>query len=228
MENVLFNIGQRINVFTDVAAAKGDKNEMALLKAQIRSLLVQNAQLKILSEENGLLKKELGFTREHNYETVSARIIGYDSLMNSDLLILQIENKKYETRDISPDMPVIIEDGILIGKISEIKEDMIFMRPITSPQNAVAATILNKNYTLGVAEGEFNFGIRMRMIPQTEKVKQGDLIVTSGLEIKMPKGLLIGTISKVEHDAQGPFNIAHAEPLYDLKKLSKVLIIKSY
>lgn len=228
VEAALFNIGQHINISIEKIAAKENKNELALLRAQIRKLLIQNAQLKILSEENELLKKELNFTRKHNYELVAARIIGYDSLMNSDLLILQIEDEKYEISDISPDMPIIIEDGILVGKISEIRKNIIFMRPVTSPQNAVAATILNKNYTLAVAEGEFNFGIRLRMIPQTEKIKQGDLVISSGLELKMPKGLLIGTVSNVERDSQSPFNIARAEPLYDQKKLSKILIIKSY
>lgn len=225
---ILFDAGRRINIFIEEAMTKEDKNEMALLKAQIRSLLMQNAQLKILSEENAILKKELGFTRRHNYELVPARIIGYDSLKDSNLLILQIEDEKYKNEDVSVDMPIIIEDGILIGKISEIKKGVVFLRLTTFPRNAVAATILNKNYTLGVVEGEFNFGIRMRMIPQTEKIKQGDLVVSSGLELKMPKGLLIGTVSKVERDPQSPFDIAHVAPLYNPKKLSKVLIIKSY
>lgn len=228
IQKKLYNAGIETNLFIQNAFLQKNKNEADLLRAQVRGLMLQNAQLKLLMEENVLLKKELGFSRKHNYELIAARIVGYDSLENSDLFILQIENESYKNGDVAVDMPVVAEDGILIGKIVEIKGEQFFMRPITSPQNAVAATILNKNYTLGVAEGEFNFGIKMTMIPQLEKLKQGDLVVSSGLEPKMPRGLLIGTISKIESDPKNPFNIAHITPLYNIKKLSDVLIIKGY
>ncbi len=228
VNKIFYGAGQKTNVFFQKLIFKENAGETDILRAQIRSLRLQISQLKILSEENEILKKELGFSRKHSYELVAARLIGYDAARITDLLILQIENEKYKDADISVDMPVIIEDGVLIGKISEIKNGQIFMRLITSPQSAAAATVLNKNYTTGVAEGESNFGIRMSMIPQSEKMKQGDLVVTSGLETKIPKGLLIGTVSKIEHDPQNPFDVAHITSLFSAKNLSKILIIKEY
>lgn len=228
IQKKLYNAGRTAGLFIQNIFSEKNANEADLLRAEVRSLTLQNAQLKLLTEENNLLKKELGFSRQYNYELIAARVIGYDSLENSDLLIMRIENKKYKNSDIAVDMPIVAADGVLIGKIAEIKEGEFFMRPVTSPQNAVAATVLNKNYTLGVIEGEFNFGIKMTMIPQSEKLKQGDLVTSSGLEPKMPKGLLIGAISKIENDPQNPFNIAHITPFYDAKNLSDVLIIKNY
>lgn len=228
VNKIFYGAGRQTGIFFKNLTTKEGTGEPDILRAQIRSLRLQIAQLKILSEENELLKKELGFNRTHPYELVAARLIGYDSVRTSDLFILQIENEKYKDSDIAIDMPVIIEDGVLVGKIVEIKNGQIFMRLITSPQSAAAATILNTNYTTGVAEGESNFGIRMSMIPQSEKMKQGDLIVTSGLETAIPRGLLIGTISKVEHDPQNPFDIAYVAPLYDTQNLSKILIIKNH
>lgn len=239
LEKALFNIfapvqkyfyssGLKAGDFIENIKERKDESATELLKAQIRSLLVQNAKLKIFAEENKLLKKALGFQQKHSYELISARVIGSDSLQNSTLLILQIENKNYNTKDVEIDMPIVVEDNILVGKIASIKQDQIYMLPITASQSAIAATILNKNYTLGVAEGELNQGVKMRMIPQSEKLKQGGLVVTSGLETKMPRGLLLGTISKVSHDPQTPFDVAHVAPLYNLKRLSKILIIKKY
>ncbi len=227
VNKIFYGAGRQTSIFFQNLTAKEGAGEPDILRAQIRSLRLQIAQLKILSEENELLKKELGFSRTHPYELVAARLIGYDSVRTSDLFILQIENEKYKDRDIAIGMPVIIEDGVLVGKIAEIKNGQIFMRLITSPQSA-AATILNNDYTIGVAEGESNFGVRMSMIPQSEKMKQGDLVVTSGLETKIPRGLLIGTVSKMEHDPQNPFDIAYVAPLYSTQNLSKILIIKTH
>ncbi|MFA5133626.1 MAG: rod shape-determining protein MreC [Patescibacteria group bacterium] len=228
VQKALFGAGASFNRFVENITFKKDLNEMDLLKAQMRRLLIENAELKILAEENNLLKKELGFNRSHSYELVAARALGYNSAGDSNLILLQIENDRYHAEDLAINMPVVAEDGILVGKIAHIKDNQIYMRSIISSQSAVAAAILNKDYTTGVAEGELNYSIKMRMIPQSEKLKQGDLIVTSGLEEMMPKGLLIGTVSKVEHDPQNPFDIAYLTPLYNQKNISKLLIIKSY
>lgn len=227
-QKTLFKFGNSISGFIEKLSFKTEQNEMDILKAQIRGLLMEKAELKILAEENTLLKRELGFSRKHEYELVAARTIGLDSTDNSSLIILQIENEKYAPADLAVNMPIIVEDGILVGKIAQIKNNVIFMRPVISSQSAIAATILNKDYTTGVAEGELNHSIKMGMIPQTEKLKQGDLVVTSGLENRMPKGLLIGTISKIEPDPQNPFDIAYVTPLYNPKNISKILIIKNY
>lgn len=224
----LFDAGIFLNKFLENLAFKKDLNEVELLKGQTRKLMLENAQLKMMAEENSILKKELGFQRKHSYELVAARALGYDSVNNSALMILEIENDKYKPSDLAVDMPVIVEDGVLIGKITLIKSEKIYMMPIVSSQSAVAATILNKNYTAGVAEGELNYGLKMTMIPQSEKLKQGDIIATSGLEEKMPAGLLIGTIAKVEPDPQNPFDAACITPIYNPKTISKVLIIKNH
>jgi rod shape-determining protein MreC len=228
LQKRFYSAGIRTNSFFDKFKAGNDGGEIDILKTQIRSLMLQNSRLKLAAEENKILKKELSFTRQHKYDFIGARIMGTDSLYNSPLLILEIENDEYSEKDVENNMPVIVEDGILVGKIALVKENRIYMMPTTAAQSAVAATILNKDYTMGVAEGELNLAIIMRMIPQSEKVKSGDIIVTSGLETKMPKGLLLGTVSKVAQDQQTPFNIAYVTPLYNPKRLSSVLIIRKY
>jgi len=228
VQKYFYNSGIKINNFVNNIKTETDKNETELLKAQIRGLLVQNAKLKILFEENKLLKQELSFKQKYEYGLVGARIIGLNSLENSTLRILRIDDKSYTTKDVGVGMPIITQDGVLVGKIAKIKQNQIFMMPIVASKSAVAATILNKDNTLGVAEGELNTGIKIRLIPQTEKLKQGELVITSGLEAEMPKGLLLGTISKVSRDPQSPFNIAYVSPIADLKRLSQLLIIKSY
>ncbi|MFC1612464.1 rod shape-determining protein MreC [Patescibacteria group bacterium] len=228
IQSYFYEVGVKTRSLIDRVKQNDNPEELELLKAQIRSLLVQNAKLKLLDVENKLLKEELKFNRRHSYELVSARVLGVDSIRLSSLLILELDNEIYNPEDIVKNMPIITGDGILIGKIADVKQGQIFMVPITAPQSAIAATVLNKDYTIGVAEGEFNIGIKMQMIPSSESLKQGGLVVTSGLEAEMPRGLLIGTISQVAHDPQKPFNIAHITPLFDQKRLTDVLIIKDY
>lgn len=227
LQNFLYRTNIKLNRQIARFSEKNDETETELLKARIRTLTVQNARLKIVDEENQILKRELKFIKKHNFETVAARVLGFDAASRSDLLILEIEDNT-DIGKIDYDMPAISDDGILAGKIAAIKDGRIYLRPITSSQSAVAATVLNKNYTVGTAEGELGLGIKMKMIPASELLKQGDLITTSGLEEKMPRGLLIGTIIKVARDPQNPFNIAYVDPMLNIKSLSRLLIIKKY
>lgn len=227
LQNFLYRTNIRFNRQVALFSEKNDETETELLKARIRTLTMQNARLKIIDEENRILKKELKFIKKHSFEAVAARVIGFDAASRSDLLILEIEDNT-DIGEIDYDMPAISDDGVLAGKIAAIKDGRIYLRPVTSPQSAVAAMVLNKNYTVGTAEGELGLGIKMKMIPLSESLKQGDLITTSGLEEKMPRGLLIGTVIKVARDPQNPFNIAYVDPMLDIKNLSNLLIIKKY
>jgi len=224
----IYSFGLGIKDTVETIKYKNNLTETEILKAQIRSLTLQNAKLKILGEENKILKKELGFSKTNEYDLVGARVIGYDSLHNSTLLILELEDDNVNLDDIKIGMPVVVEDGILVGKISNINQNKLFIQPLISSESAIASTILNSSYTTGIIEGELNLAIKMKMIPQTEKIKAGDLIITSGLEAEIPKGLLIGTVTKVSYDSLSPFQIAHITPLIDFTNLSNVLIIKKY
>jgi rod shape-determining protein MreC len=222
-----YSVGAGLDDFFKKMGTKQNAGETELLKAQVRSLMVQNARLKIVEEENKILKQELKFVKSHVAQYIGARVMGYDSDRSSNLVLLELEGDAAAS-DIKEDMPVISDDGILVGKIAFIKENRIYLRFLTSSQSAVAATILNSDYTAGVVEGELNLSIKMNMIAPSENIKQGDMIVTSGLEANLPKGLLIGTVNRVSRDPQAPFNTAFVNPLKDYKTLSEILIIKNY
>jgi rod shape-determining protein MreC len=65
----------------------------------------------------------------------------------------------------------------------------------------------------------------MTFIPQNETITPGDVIVTSGLEPLIPRGLTIGTIEAVEKEAYQPFQKAVLTPLASLNKLRVVSVL---
>ena len=90
----------------------------------------------------------------------------------------------------------------------------------------IAARIQNKSRTIGVVEGEFGLGIKMRLIPQTEMIKEGDVIVTSGLEQKVPGNIVIGQIKNIVNEPEELFQEAALESMVDFNKINIVNIIK--
>ena len=66
--------------------------------------------------------------------------------------------------------------------------------------------LLNQDRSIGIIEGGFGLTIRMTFIPQQEIVEIGNIIVTSGLEKNVPRGLVIGEVASVEKEPFEPFS----------------------
>jgi len=77
----------------------------------------------------------------------------------------------------------------------------------------------------GIVRGAGSRGCMVRYISKIQDVKEGDVIMTSGMSNIFPKGLLIGTVSQVEHKDVGLFLKIQVTPFVDFSTLEEVLIL---
>jgi rod shape-determining protein MreC len=66
----------------------------------------------------------------------------------------------------------------------------------------------------------------LKYVLKSDDVQVGDKVITSGLGGIFPKGLMIGTVSKVERKRPGIFQYLEVTPSVDFSKLEEVLILK--
>lgn len=191
------------------------------LKEKTAEQAVDTVAVTLLEEENQELREQLKFFSSVSYEHVGARVIG----KNIDPIGTTIVIDKGSANGISIGNPAIVKEGILIGKIVRVEEASAVVQLISDNQSKIAATILNKDKSIGLVEGGYGISVRMNFIPQNEVVRIGETIITSGLEKEIPRGLLIGTIESVEKETYQPFQEAVLSPFVDLGKLSIVSII---
>ncbi len=193
------------------------------LESELNKALTENAKLKILAQENESLKKQLNFLKENEYDAVNARIISKDYYLPHSIII-----NKGKKDGISAGMPVIAEDGIIVGKITEIQENSSTAVLLTSRQSRLAATIItpDKNAN-GLVVGEHNLTVTMDLIPKGIKISRGDPVTTSGLEELVPAGLLVGSIESVSDVSGGLFQNAVIKPRISYNNLKFVSVLKS-
>ncbi len=65
----------------------------------------------------------------------------------------------------------------------------------------------------------------MKYIPLLSTVREGDIVVTSGLVGNFPKGLMIGVVKQIEKTQDDLFQSAELVPVVDFSKLEEVLVI---
>lgn len=188
-----------------------------------QNLKVADAKLKDLEKENIELRKQLNFFHRRNFISVAADVVG----QNSDSVEKMVIIDAGEAVGIKLGQPVVAGDGILVGTIAKVEKNISFARLINDNQSKIAATILNKDGSLGVVEGGYGLSVRMNFIPRNETVIIGDTIITSGLEQTIPRGLLIGEVAVAENEAYQPFQQAVLTTAIDLSKLTIVSVLIS-
>lgn len=190
------------------------------LRAQVIAFTLAEAQLKLVQVENAHLRQELNFLKKQP-RFVMAEVVG----KSSDDLVAALVIDRGARDGLALGDPVIVDEGIFVGKIFKITDSISLVRLLTDNQSKIAATILSKDQTLGVVSGRHGTSLLLEMIPQNETVVNGELIVTSGLDNLIPRGLLIGKVDFVSKDPYEPFQRATITPLVRIDKINVVAVL---
>ena len=193
------------------------------LESQANQLTVENAKFKMLEQENQILRQHLKFLTKNEQNYILCNIISRGSIDNPIAQGIIID--KGAKDGLSPGLAVVSSQGIIVGKIIAVKNNLAEIYLITNQSCKLAARMHNQNKTSGIVQGELGLTARMKFIPQTEKIKIGDLAVTSGLERGVPSGLVIGKVSQIIKESNELWQSAIIEPLADLDELIIVSVL---
>ena len=69
--------------------------------------------------------------------------------------------------------------------------------------------------------------LEVNFVQRDAKVKPGEIIITSGLDGKYPKGIPVARVLRVAPSDYTQFMAIKAEPLVDLQHLEEVLLLES-
>jgi len=206
-----------VKIFTEKRALIEENHR---LWEQLGALESENA---LLREEVEKLRGELGASKvekEIGFEVIPAQVVGRDPY---DWLGKAIIDKGFE-HGVEKDLVVVTYQG-MVGKVETVYSDYSVVRLLLSPAIAVGV-LAQRTRDLGVVSGEGSGLCTMRYIYRTSAIKEGDVVVTSGLGSKTPRGIVIGRIITVEEEEGGLFKEAVIQPSCDFSLLEKVLVIK--
>lgn len=196
-----------------------EENKTLAVALALTDLL--NAKNKTLEKENFDLRSQLNFKAKNKFQLLGAEVVAKKIQAIDQVVILN-----RGMRDgVKLEQPVIYGDGVLVGKIIKVEDDVSFARLLNDNQSKIAATITNSDHSLGVVEGGYGLSIKMNFIPRNENVAIGDQIITSGIELTIPSGLVIGKVAAIENESYQPFQQAVITPAVEYQKINLVSII---
>lgn len=195
--------------------------ENAELQKKLLALSLYQTELEFLRDENTSLKLQLGYIMETDLIQVTARVTARQ--VSPDAATIAIDRGSDDGLTIGD--PVIVEEGVIIGKIFQITSKSATVRLLSDRRSNAAATILNNDRTLGIVVGSSGTLLDFDFIPQSTELEVNDVVVTSGLEESVPHGFVIGIINSISSNETDPFKQAVIESVVDYRRYTMVSVI---
>jgi rod shape-determining protein MreC len=118
---------------------------------------------------------------------------------------------------------VIALTGV-VGRVVKTTASSSMVLLLTDPSNAITA-LIQRTRDEGIVEGTAQGLARIKYVPLLSTVRVGDHVVTSGLTGGFPKGLSIGTITRIDKAEGDLFQSAEIAPEVDFSRLEEVLVL---
>jgi rod shape-determining protein MreC len=206
------------NLWHNYFYLRGVRAENRQLKSEIEQLRLEQVRLNQDAEQARRLQALLGFKEQFISKTIAAQVIGSSGSEQSRSIYID----KGTVDGIKPDMAVITADGI-VGKVLRVFHSSSLVLLIDDQSSGVGA-ILEKSRLQGVLRGSPSGEVIMEKVMSDEQVQPGEVVLTSGGDRIFPKGLPVGTVSKVSPGSELFLNI-RVKPAANLARLEEVLVV---
>ncbi len=191
------------------------QSEVLVLKRRVQKLastVAENTRLKELMNASDMLDDQV----------LIGEIIGVDPdpYRHEAIVNKGSQDGVYEGQavlDAEGLMGQVVEVGALTSRVLLIT-DATHGVPVHVNRNGVRA--------IAVGSGKLDM-LRLLHVPATADIVQGDLLVSSGLGGRFPKGYPVGVVTLVQHDPGLPFATVQAQPMANLDRSRHVLLVFS-
>ncbi len=194
-------------------AGQGTFSKDESIRKENNILLRERGNFALCREENKELKNALDLELNKEFNLIFSEIVG--KKISENTIVLNKGGKD----GVLKKMPVVTGEKVLAGKVSKVYNNFSEVSLLTR-DDFVSDLLIGGNVS---AMGK---GSSFDMVIPEEEVKEGDIVLTSGLGGIFPKGLLVGRISSVVKNDADFYTKGEIEPSFRLKEVNYLFIIE--
>ncbi|MCY4598885.1 MAG: rod shape-determining protein MreC [Acidobacteria bacterium] len=190
------------------------------LAAEVDDLKLALQAQRALAHRARSLQALLDLRRDIELDTVSARVVA----AGATPYIRTLTFDRGSAHGVVADAAVIAPDGV-VGRVLGNPAWGASQVQLLNDRNAAAGARIERSRAAGIVRGSDDEHLmRMEFVSNTEDVRVGDRIVTSGIDGIYPPGFLIGEVSEVRHDSGLHLEIS-VVPAVEFTRLEVVLVV---
>lgn len=209
----LKEIQQRYITFRTLAS----ENER--LKGHITKLEAERNRLLEVEATNHRLREVLELRSQLPSGSVTAAVIGNSASTWFHSFILD----KGSADGLLKGMAVVSPTGA-VGQVVAVTSRSAKVLLMTDPHSGVDV-IVQRSRARGIVSGSLDSAPILKYAKRSEDIQEGDRLITSGLDGIFPKGLLVGTITKVRKKTFGLFQYVEVALAVDPSRIEEVLVV---
>jgi rod shape-determining protein MreC len=180
----------------------------------------QTMELDIVRQENERLRLLLASPVRGETKKVFAEILSVDS----DPYSLQVVINRGANDGVVEGQPVIDEKGV-VGQILHVGASSSRVLLISDISHAVPVRVQRNGLRL-IASGSGRVDrLVHNFVTKSDDVKEGDLLVTSGLGGKYPEGYPVSRVTSVRADESREFARIYSRPVAEIDRLRYMLLL---
>ncbi len=177
-------------------------------------------RMEALERENRRLRELLGSSKQLDTEVIVTRLLQIE--LDPHTHIVEIDRGSSGGAFVG--QPVLDAKGVM-GQVESVGPYSATVRLISDASHAIPVEV-NRNGLRAIARGN---GDRHRLtlanVPNNADIKEGDLLTASGLGGTFPRGYPVAKVTSVHVEAGEPFARVEAEPIADLDRSRKLMLV---
>ena len=214
-------VGALRNLFGQFQSRRSMRHENEQLREQLQLQQAALQRLQTLVEENRRLRSLFEGAEEQEFEYRFAELIQVDLDPFSHKVLID-----RGSRDEITSGQAVIDGAGVMGQVEDVHLHYSSVRLISDPNHALPVQI-NRTGLRTVAFGSGETGkLNLPNVPRQADVREGDLLVTSGLGERFPGGYPVALVSAIDREEGRTFVHVEAEPLAALDRGREVLLIR--
>lgn len=224
IQKISTNITNAAGYITDRKSVEELQGQVESLEKEVKELRELTIDYYDIKHENAQLVKHFDLKqKDTSLKIVPSSIIGRDP--NENFYSFTIDEGSIS--GISVNDPVITDKG-LVGWVYSVSANSCKVKSILSPETNVGVVDIRTGDS-GVIKGSVQLAdsnlARLTYISAQNDLKEGDMLVTSGLSGMYPKNLQVGKIKELAYDSFDASLYAVVEPFEDIINMKEVFVI---
>jgi rod shape-determining protein MreC len=210
------------NLFMQFQSRRSLRHENQQLQMSLLEQRADLQRLETLEEENRRLRSLFEGAQGQEFEYRFAELVRVDL----DPFSHQVLIDRGSSDGVTEGQAVIDGAGVM-GQVEDVQLHFSTVRLISDPNHALPVQI-NRTGLRSVALGSGETGsLILNSVPREADVREGDLIVTSGLGDRFPRGYPVARVTEINREAGLTFAVIKATPLAALDRGREVLLIRT-
>jgi rod shape-determining protein MreC len=215
-EKLISGVG---NAFNSISELRNARDENTRLRQQVEDLTAERDRARERAASLEPLERQLGLPSNLQYSQLAASVISREAGNWFRTLIID----RGSLDGIKLSMPVVTATGI-VGRIIELGPNYARVQVITDRYAGVGA-MLQQSRAKGQVRGIETDRCELKNVSASEHVEVGEAVVTTGLDGIYPKGLMIGTVERVDSDPNAPWHRLVVNPSAPIDRLEHVFVL---